>query len=48
VTLADGAHIGQDGHAALTRGSQGEGEMPMFMDFHDELHLPPEAVQQIT
>jgi hypothetical protein len=22
--------------------------MPMFMDFHDELHLPPEAVQQIT
>jgi hypothetical protein len=22
--------------------------MPLFMDYHDELHLPPEAIQQIT
>lgn len=22
--------------------------MPMFMDYHDELHLPAEAIQQIT
>jgi hypothetical protein len=22
--------------------------MPLFMDYHDELHLPPEAVEQIT
>ena len=22
--------------------------MPLFMDFHDELHLPAEAIEQIT
>ena len=32
-------------HCVLKRGGR---TLPLFMDYHDELKLPSEAIQQIT
>jgi hypothetical protein len=43
--MAAQAQMGQYVVRCLEKGRL---ELPLFMDYHDELHLPPEAVQRIT
>jgi hypothetical protein len=40
--------VGLPGHGAYPRRIERKKKLPIFMDFHDDLKLPPEAVEAIA